>query len=86
MGEVLAGAILLVVVVSVLVGSAVGLINYWRRAAPDVDSPMYRNHLAMARWIEHGLADDMERATVPDERQHSARKLLSEFYKEKETK
>lgn len=86
MGEVLAGTVILIAVVSLLVGAAVAIPRAFRASAPEVDTPTYRNHLGMARWIEHVLLDDLERACVPEDRQQAARKLLSAFYNEKETK
>lgn len=47
------------------------------------DSPDYRNHLAMARWIERQLNDDMVRVTVPEPAQVEARELLDRFYRER---
>jgi hypothetical protein len=40
----------------------------------------YRNHLAMARWIEIQLSDDLVRTSVAEEEQAKARRLLDEFY------
>lgn len=40
----------------------------------------YRNHLAMARWIELQLKDDLVRTSVPEDEQARARRLLGEFY------
>jgi hypothetical protein len=40
----------------------------------------YRNHLAMARWIELQLKDDLVRSSVAEEEQVRAKRLLDEFY------
>jgi hypothetical protein len=40
----------------------------------------YRNHLAMARWIELQLKDDLVRSSVAEEEQARAKRLLEEFY------
>lgn len=85
MGEVLGGAIALIVVVVLLVGGIGAVSQYQRANRPEVETPQYRNHLAMARWIEHTLGDDMERVVIPEPRQRAARKLLAAFYDEKET-
>ncbi len=40
----------------------------------------YRNHLAMARWIELQLKDDLVRSSVAAEEEERARRLLKDFY------
>jgi hypothetical protein len=82
MGEVI-GIVLILVIVVVLVGG--GMTFAVRITKPDpnaVESPQFRNHLAMARWIEQAVNDDMVRVTIPSERQQSAKRLLDEFYRE----
>lgn len=82
MGEVI-GIVVILVIVVVLIGG--GMTFAVRITKPDpnaVDSPQFRNHLAMARWIEQAVNDDMVRVTIPQERQQSAKRLLDEFYRE----
>jgi len=43
-------------------------------------TPVDRNHLAMARWIERQLGDDLVRVTVPEAQRQLAEQLLVEFY------
>jgi hypothetical protein len=81
-GELIAIVLVLVVVVVLLAGGITFAVKVTRPDPNAVESPQYRNHLAMARWIEHILNDDMVRVTIPADRQGSARKLLDEFYKE----
>jgi len=40
----------------------------------------YKNHLAMARWIELQLKDDLVRSSVEEQEQARAKRLLEEFY------
>jgi len=40
----------------------------------------YKNHLAMARWIELQLKDELVRSSVEEEEQARAKRLLDEFY------
>jgi hypothetical protein len=54
-----------------------------RREALPTDSPVYRNHLGMARWIERSLGDDMVRVTIPEREQREAQRLLEQFYGER---
>jgi flagellar basal body-associated protein FliL len=82
MGEVI-GIVLILVIVVVLIGG--GLTFAVRITKPDpsaVESPQFRNHMAMARWIEHAVTDDMVRVTLAPEKQQTAKKLLDEFYRE----
>jgi hypothetical protein len=81
-GELIAIVLLLVLVVVLLAGGITFAVKVTRPDPNAVESPQYRNHLAMARWIEHILNDDMVSVTIPADRQGSARKLLDEFYKE----
>ena len=47
----------------------------------EIESPeAYRNHLAMARWIELQLKDDLVRSSVEEQEQARAKRLLEEFY------
>jgi hypothetical protein len=55
-----------------------------RRSAWPGDSPQYRNHLGMARWIERQLRDDMVQVTIPGEEKRVARQLLEQFYGERQ--
>ena len=49
----------------------------------DIESAeAYRNHLAMARWIDLQLKDDLVRSSVPEDEQARAKRLLDEFYGE----
>lgn len=83
MGEVIGAAIVLIAVV-ILVGGGITVVVRQTRPDPNaVDSPRYRNHLAMARWIEAMLRDDMVSCTIRAEEQDRARQLLSTFYDEK---
>lgn len=70
---VLVAAVLFVVVIPLL---AVLL----RRGPLAAATPVDRNHLAMARWIERQLADDMVRVTIPPDQRGLAESLLTEFY------
>jgi hypothetical protein len=45
-------------------------------------SPEYRNHQAMARWIERRLDDEMVRPLLGEADQSEARRLLTDFYGE----
>lgn len=80
MGEVIALVLVLIIVVSVLGGGAYFVVGVNRSHRPEVDSQSYKNHLALARWVEHCLADDMVRPIIPEVKQQSAKKLLAEFY------
>ena len=83
MGEVLGAAIVLVAVV-VLVSGGVGIVVRQTRPDPNaLDSPRYRNHLAMARWIESMLRDEMVSCTIAAADQERGRRLLADFYGEK---
>lgn len=44
------------------------------------DSPRYRNHLGMARWIERQLDEDMGTMRIPEHQRGDARHLLDQFY------
>jgi hypothetical protein len=84
MGEVI-GIVVILVIVVVLIGG--GITFAVRITKPDpnaVESPQFRNHMAMARWIEQAVNDDMVRVTLAAEKQESAKKLLAEFYREKD--
>jgi hypothetical protein len=81
-GEVIVIVVILVIVV-VLVGG--GLTFAVRITKPDpnaLESPLYRNHLAMARWIEQILNDEMVRVTIPAERQQAAKRLVDDFFRD----
>ena len=84
MGAILGATIVLVIVVATIVGAVVVVSRTANASRPLTELPEYRNHLAMARWIEHVLDDDLERACIPEERQVKARHLLSAFYNERE--
>lgn len=86
-------AVARVLVVAVVVVLAAGgwavaarsMLTTRRRAVADpgraLDDPaVRRNHLAMARWIDARVADDLVRPLIPEPEQHKARALLSEFY------
>ena len=64
MGEIIGGALVLVAVVALLGGGVTFMVRTNRAGRDTTEQPDYRNHLAMARWIEHALDDDMERPTV----------------------
>lgn len=51
-----------------------------RRSQWPGDSPQYRNHLDMARWIERQLRDDMVNVTIPPAERTVAKRLLDDFY------
>ncbi len=79
--------LVVVAVVFLLVGTFYAVLaigRLVRRAAWPGDSPQYRNHLGMARWIERQLRDDMVQVTIPEEEKRAARQLLERFYGEKE--
>jgi hypothetical protein len=81
-GEVI-GIVLILVIVVVLIGG--GMTFAVRITKPDpnaVESPQFRNHMAMARWIEQTVNDDMVRVTIPSDKQQAAKRLLDEFYRE----
>lgn len=82
MGEIIGIAVVAVLVLAVLGGGMMYVNRDVNAHAPVVKTADYRNHLGMARWIEHGLGDDMERACIPEERQAAARRLLAAFYEE----
>jgi hypothetical protein len=54
-----------------------------RRSSWPGDSPQYRNHLGMARWMERQLGDDMVQVTIPPHEKAEARRLLEDFYGER---
>lgn len=82
MGQVITLTILFVIVVFVLGGGIYFVVGVNKAQRPEVDSPSYINHLAMARWIENTLDDDMIRPIIASDDQQTARKLLAIFYKE----
>ena len=51
-----------------------------RRQPLASSTPVDRNHLAMARWIERQLGDDMVSCTIPEAQQALAASLLTEFF------
>ena len=63
---------------------AVSIVQSVKRAAWPGDSPQYRNHLGMARWIERQLREDMVQVTIPTEEKRAARQLLEQFYGERQ--
>ena len=65
-----------VVVVVILPAVAVLL----RRQSIAATTPADRNHVAMARWIERQLRDDMVRVTIVPDEQKLGESLLVEFY------
>jgi hypothetical protein len=76
-----------VAVVFLLVGSVYAVLatsRLVRRAAWPGDSPQYRNHLSMARWIERQLRDDMVQVTIAQAEKDEARRLLGDFYGERD--
>ena len=79
--------VLLVVVLGLLAaGEATVVVLVSARTPPPREllpsSPEYRNHQAMARWIQRRLDDDLVRPLVREEDQEEARRLLAEFYGE----
>jgi hypothetical protein len=84
MGRILLITALLALVVGVAVVVAIARDRAARARGlalpPGSEPAAYRNHLAMARWIEGRLSDDMVRPLLPAEEQERARGLLSEFY------
>lgn len=88
MGEVLGVLLLLVVGVPVVVGGVVWAARSLGAGpalppALPASSLDFRNHQAMARWIERQLNDDMVRVTMTEDDQTTARKLLADFYDER---
>ena len=59
---------------------AVLIVQSVKRSAWPGDSPQYRNHLAMARWIERHLRDDMVAVTIAPAEKDEAARLLQQFY------
>ena len=79
--------VLPVLLVFLLIGGvylALAIVQTVRRAAWPGDSPQYRNHLGMARWIERQLRDDMVQVTIPKEEKQAAQQLLEQFYGERQ--
>ena len=88
MGEVLEVLVLLVVGVPVVVGGLVWAARSLGAGPPrppalPTSSRDFRNHQAMARWIERQLNDDMVRVTLSEDDQAAAAKLLADFYDER---
>lgn len=80
MGEVVGGILLIVIF-----GSFIGLMVFAvlpRKPQPNNGELDYKNHLAMAIWIDHQLRDDMVSCTISESDKKLAHKLLNEFYKE----
>jgi hypothetical protein len=78
--------LVLAAVVFLLIGAfyaVLAITRLVRRSAWPGDSPQYRNHLGMARWIERQLRDDMVQVTIPEPEKHEARRLLERFYGER---
>lgn len=78
--------LVVVAVVCLLVGALYAVLaisRLVRRAAWPGDSPQYRNHLGMARWIERQLRDDMVQVTIAQPEKDEARRLLEGFYGER---
>ena len=73
----LAGGLFLVIAAVYL---AISIVQSVKRSAWPGDSPQYRNHLAMARWIERHLRDDMVAVTIPPPEKEEATRLLQQFY------
>ncbi len=51
-----------------------------RRQSLATSTPVEHNHMAMARWIERQLRDDLVRVTIPPDQQGLGESLLVEFY------
>jgi flagellar basal body-associated protein FliL len=81
-GEVIGIVLILVIVIVLVAGGMTFAVRITKPDPNTVESPQYRNHLAMARWIEQTVGDDMVRVTIPPDRQQSAKRLLDEFYRE----
>lgn len=77
----LAGVVFVVIAAVYL---AVSIVQSVKRSAWPGDSPQYRNHLAMARWIERHLRDDMVAVTIPEREKVEAARLLEQFYGERQ--
>jgi hypothetical protein len=52
----------------------------FRRQSLATSNPADHNHMAMARWIERQLRDDLVRVSIPPDQQGLAESLLVEFY------
>jgi hypothetical protein len=78
--------LLAAVVVAVLVAVYIvlQLIRMTKRATWPGDSPQYRNHLSMARWMERQLRDDMVQVSIPPPEKAEAQRLLEQFYGERQ--
>lgn len=71
----------LVMVAAVVVFVAIPLLAVLLRRRPLAGAtPVDHNHIAMARWIERQLGDDMVRVTIPPDQRDLAELLLVEFY------
>ncbi|MGI8793525.1 MAG: hypothetical protein ACR2H3_10155 [Acidimicrobiales bacterium] len=77
----LAGGLFLIVGVIYLAMASARMV---KRSAWPGDSPQYRNHLAMARWIERHLRDDMVAVTIQSAEKTEAARLLEQFYGERQ--
>lgn len=83
MGEVIGSAIVLLAVV-VMVGGGLAVVLHLVRHDPHaVESPRFRNHQAMARWIDAVLRTPGVAGEISSEDADRARHLLAEFYGER---
>jgi hypothetical protein len=51
-----------------------------RRQSIATRTPVDRNHVGMARWIERQLRDDMVRVSLTPDEKELGESLLTEFY------
>lgn len=86
MGEVVAIAVIVVLAVAGFVVAARAVLGGNPRALSDparaLEPGTHRNHLAMARWIDARIHDDMVRPLLSEPDVERARSLLAEFYGE----
>lgn len=78
---IMAGGVFMVILAVYLI---IAITQTVKRSAWPGDSPQYRNHLAMARWIERHLRDDMVAVTIPPAEKDEAARLLEQFYGERQ--
>lgn len=79
--------ITLVVGVVVICAAVVAVVATSRTPPPREllpSAPEYRNHQAMARWIQRRVDDELLRPMLAEADQVEARRLLGEFYGEEQ--
>lgn len=74
------GGVVVLVGLSVLLWTVAGAARRRAIATPLDPTSQFRNHQAMARWIDHQLSDEMASASIPSAERQAGRDLLAEFY------